>query len=275
MSRIILALLAAASATLFAIPDPVAPAPDSPRPIDAVDTVFLEDLTWMEIRDRMKAGTDTVLVATGGVEQNGPYLVAGKHNYILRGATERIAKKLGNTLVAPIVVFVPEGDIEPPSLHMKYPGSISLREETYHALLTDICASFKATGFKRVILIGDSGGNQAGMKVVAEKLNSAWAGAAKVVYVPEFYDYAGLGKWVEGQGIKQTPEGLHDDFVISSQMAAVDPTTIRAVERIKAGKFTINGVDLAPLEKTQEWGRKILDYRADRTVDLIRARDKK
>lgn len=274
MSRALLAIFAAASAAFFAIPDPVAPDPASPRPIDAVGTVFLEDLTWMEIRDRMKAGTDTVLVATGGVEQNGPYLVAGKHNYILRGATERIAKKLGNTLVAPIVVFVPEGDIEPPSLHMKYPGSISLREETYQALLTDICASFKATGFKRVILIGDSGGNQAGMKAVAEKLNSAWAGAAKVVYVPEFYDYGGLAKWVEGQGIKQTPEGLHDDFVISSQMAAVDPTTIRAAERIKAGKFTINGVDLAPLEKTQEWGRKILDYRAERAVELIRARDK-
>lgn len=274
MSRIILALVAAASAALLAAPDPVAPDPNSPRPIDAVDTVFLEDLTWMEIRDRMKAGTDTVLVATGGVEQNGPYLVAGKHNVILKGATERIAKKLGNTLVAPIVVFVPEGDIDPPSLHMKYPGSISLSEATYRAMLTDICASFKTTGFKRVILLGDSGGNQAGMKEVAEKLNAAWSGAAEVVYVPGFYDYGGLATWVEGQGIKQTPEGFHDDFVISAQMAAVDPTTIRAAERIKAGKFSINGVDLAPLEKTQEWGRKILDYRAERTVELIRARDK-
>lgn len=274
MSRVLFALVAAASALLFAIPDPVAPDPNTPRPIDAVDTVFLEDLTWMEIRDRMKAGTDTVLVATGGMEQNGPYIPAGKHNFVLLGATERIAKKLGNTLVAPIVAYVPEGDIDPPSLHMKYPGSISLREETFQALLTDICASFKTTGFKRIILIGDSGGNQAGMKAVAEKLNSAWAGAAKVVYVPEFYDYAGLTKWVEGQGIKQTPEGLHDDFVMSAQLAAVDPANIRAAERIKAGKFTINGVDLAPLEKTQEWGRKILDYRADRTVELIRARDK-
>jgi creatinine amidohydrolase len=274
MSRALIALLAAASATFFAIPDPVAPDPNTPRPIDAVDTVFMEDLTWMEIRDRMKTGTDTVLVATGGMEQNGPYIVAGKHNFVLRGATERIAKKLGNTLVAPIVAFVPEGDIDPPSLHMKYPGSISLKEETYQALLTDICASFKATGFKRVILIGDSGGNQAGMKAVAEKLTSAWAGAAKVVYVPEFYDYAGLTKWVEGQGIKQTPEGLHDDFVMSAQLAAVDPTTIRSAERIKAGKFTINGVDLAPLEKTQEWGKKILDYRAECTVEMIRSRDK-
>jgi len=269
MSRIILALFAVASAAFLAAPDPIAPDPNSPRPIDAVDGVFVEDLTWMEIRDRMRTGTDTVIIATGGIEQNGPYLVTGKHNVILKGACERIARKLGNALVAPIVPFVPEGDIDPPSLHMKYPGSISLREETYQALLTDICASFKSTGFKRMILLGDSGGNQTGMKAVAEKLNSAWGGEARVMYVPEFYDYGGLAKWVEAQGIEQTAEGLHDDFVISTQMLAVDPRTVRAEQRIKAGNFKINGVDLAPLEKSVEWGKRILDYRAEKTVEAI------
>lgn len=274
MSRILYALFAAGAAMLVAIPDPVAPDPNSVRPMDAVDNVFLEDLTWMEIRDRMRAGTDTVLVATGGMEQNGPYIVAGKHNYVLRGTSERIARKLGNTLVAPIVAFVPEGDIDPPSLHMKYPGTISLREETYQALLTDICASLKSTGFKRIVLLGDSGGNQVGMKAVAEKLNSAWAGAAKVVYVPEFYDYGGLTKWVEAQGIKQQPEGFHDDFVMTTQLLAVDPATVRATERIKAGNFKINGVDLAPIEKSIEWGKKILDYRAEQAVAHIQAKSK-
>ena len=90
------------------------------------DSVFIEQLTWMEVRDAMKAGKTTVIIPTGGVEQNGPYLATGKHNYILRATTEAIARKLGNALVAPIVVFVPEGDIDPPSLHMKYPGTISL-----------------------------------------------------------------------------------------------------------------------------------------------------
>jgi hypothetical protein len=145
---------------LTQLPDPVAPDPNLPRPIDAVDSVFVEDLTWMEIRDAMRSGTDTVIVATGGIEQNGPYIVTGKHNYVLRATTEAIARKLGRTLVAPIVPFVPEGDIDPPSLHMKYPGSISLREDTYRQLLTDICDSFKTHGFRRVILLGDSGGNQ-------------------------------------------------------------------------------------------------------------------
>src|SRR5581483_747644 len=96
----------------------------------------------------------------GGVEQNGPYLVTGKHNVILRATTEAIARKLGDALVAPIVPFVPEGDIDPPSLHMKYPGSISVTEATFESLLTEICASLRVHGFRRILLIGDSGGNQ-------------------------------------------------------------------------------------------------------------------
>src|SRR5262245_45522676 len=174
MSRIALSLTLLLAGWLAALPDPIKPDPNTPRPIDAVDTVFLEDLTWMEVRDALKAGKDTVIVATGGVEQNGPYLVTGKHNVVLRGTTAAIAKKLGNTLVAPIVPFVPEGDIDPPSSHMLYPGTISVSEQTFQSLLTDICASLKAHGFKRIILIGDSGGNQDGMKAVAAALSTKW-----------------------------------------------------------------------------------------------------
>ncbi len=135
----------------------LAPDPNMPRPIDARDSVFLEELTWLEVRDALRAGKTTVIVATGGVEQNGPYLATGKHNYVLRGTTEAIARKLGNALVAPIVAFVPEGDISPQSGHMKYPGTISLRQATFKALLTDIAESLSAHGFHNVVLIGDSG----------------------------------------------------------------------------------------------------------------------
>jgi hypothetical protein len=107
--------------------DPVKPAFDSPRLIEAVDSVFIEDLTWMEVRDAMRAGKKTVIVATGGIEQNGPFLAANKHNIVLRGTTEAIARKLGNTLVAPIIGFVPEGQIDPPSSHMAYPSTVDRR----------------------------------------------------------------------------------------------------------------------------------------------------
>lgn len=251
--------------------DPISPDPTAPRPIDGIDTVFVEEMTWMEVRDALKAGKTTVIVPTGGVEQNGPYLATGKHNYILKATTDALARKLGNALVAPVVPFVPEGGIDPPTGHMKYPGTISLTEDTYERLLTDICASFKAHGFQNIVLIGDSGGNQKGMKAVAAKLTAKWAGAARVHFIPEYYRYGDVGKWVAGQGVKQTDEGLHDDFVISAQLVAVDPTLVRAKQRQAAGKFSINGVSLAPVEKTAEWGRKIIDYRAETTATAVRA----
>src|SRR5436309_572808 len=130
MSRLCLSLSLLLAGWLAALPDPVRPDPNTPRPIATVDSVFIEELTWMEVRDALQAGKDTVLIATGGVEQNGPYLVTGKHNVVLRGTTEAIARKLGNTLVAPIVPFVPEGDIEPPTLHMLYTGPSSVTEST-------------------------------------------------------------------------------------------------------------------------------------------------
>ncbi len=265
------ASLAVLSLWMAAAPDPVNPDPNSPRPIEAVDSLFIEELTWMEIRDAMKEGKTTVIIPTGGVEQNGPYLATGKHNYILRATSEAIARKLGNALVAPIVAFVPEGNIEPAGSHMKYPGTISLTEDTFRRLLVDICASFRAHGFTNIILIGDSGGNQEGMKNVATALNASWAGGkTKVHFIPEYYDYDGVDKWLATQGIQQTSEGYHDDFAITAQMMVVDPATVRMKQRIAAGKFRINGVDLAPAEKTIEWGRKIVDYRATQTVTAIR-----
>jgi creatinine amidohydrolase len=249
---------------------PLNPQLDAPRPIEALDSVFIEELTWMEVRDALKAGKDTVLIATGGVEQNGHYLATGKHNVVLRALTEAIARKLGNTLVAPIVAFVPEGDIDPPTGHMKYPGTISLTEDTYQRLLTDICASLRTHGFRNIILIGDSGGNQKGMKAVAEQLTRRWTdGKTRVHFIPEFYDYGAVAKWLEQQGIKQKPEGYHDDFAMTAQMMAVDPTTVRMKQRIAADRFRINGVELAPAEKTIAWGKKIIDHRADLTVRAI------
>ncbi|HVC94978.1 MAG TPA: creatininase family protein [Pirellulales bacterium] len=250
-----------------AAPSPESPDPKAPAPIAARDTVFTEEMTWMEVRDALAAGKTTVIVATGGVEQNGPYLATGKHNYVLRATTEAIARTLGNALVAPIVPFVPEGDIDPPSGHMRYPGTISVREETFQALLTDICASLRAHGFLDIVLIGDSGGNQAGMKQVAADFSG---GPTRVYFIPEYYDYTAVDEWLAGQGIKEVSEGFHDSFAITAIMMTVDPNTVRMTERGDAGKFSINGVDLAPAPKTIEWGKKIIEYRANATVKAIK-----
>lgn len=250
------------------------PDPNSPRVIDGVDTVFMEEMTWMEIRDAMKAGKDTVIVATGGLEQNGPYLVSAKHNIILRATTEALARKLGNALVSSIIQFVPEGDIDPPTGMMRYPGSISLTAATFEALLTDVASSLKTNGFKTIVFIGDSGGNQAGMKKVAEALNAKWTAAGaltRIYFIPEYYQYPALQEWLEtGLGIKQVDEGLHDDYAISSMMALVDPDSIRLKQRAAKHLDTINGVKLSPLAGTQANARRIVEHRIDATIEALK-----
>jgi creatinine amidohydrolase len=243
-----------------------------PRPIDAMDTVFLEEMTWLEVRDALKGGKTTVVVPTGGVEQNGPYLALGKHNYVNRATCEAIARKLGNALCAPNVPFVPEGNIEPPSSHMRYPGTISLTDATFRALLTDIATSLKAHGFEHVILIGDSGGNQSGMKAVAADLTAKWAGGKTTIhFIPEYYDYPGAKRFAEQKiGWKEIDEGHHDDPVISSIMMTVDPNTVRIKQRVAKNKASINGISLVPIDKAVAAGKQIVDYRADVTVAAIK-----
>jgi creatinine amidohydrolase/Fe(II)-dependent formamide hydrolase-like protein len=252
-----------------------AQAADAPRPIDALNSVWIEELTWMEVRDAIKAGKTTAIIATGGIEPNGPYLATGKHNYVLRGTCEAIARKLGDALCAPIVAFVPEGRIDPPSGHMRSAGTISVSEETYRALLTDIASSLKVHGFKNVIFIGDSGGNQNGMRDVATAMNEKWAGSAKAWFIREYYDpgYADLDKYMNEQlNVRETAnDGYHDQFSITALMMLIDPTTVRYDQRVKANLAKINGVSIAPKEQTIEIARKLVEFRADYTIRAIRA----
>jgi creatinine amidohydrolase/Fe(II)-dependent formamide hydrolase-like protein len=240
-----------------------------PRPIEAVDNVWIEELTMLEVRDALRAGTSTALILTGGIEENGPYLTTGKHNHVLRVMGESIARRLGNTLVAPIVTIEP-GDPERAST----PGGIRLSQETYMAVLRDMATSLKAQGFTNVFLLGDSGGNQRGMAAVAEELAAAWRGQDVVVaHIPEYYNYGEVEAYQRDVlGVDEDPrlEGLHDDYYISTIIMNDNPRHVRLEQRIAAGKASINGISILPVEKAIEHGRKLIEFRTDVTVEAIR-----
>ena len=238
----------------------------TPRPIPAADKVWIEELTWMEVRDAMTAGKTTAIITAGSTEQNGPYVPTGKHVFVLRATAEAIARKLGNALVAPAIPFEP-GNFS------TTPGTIQVRESTYDALVEDQAESLKANGFKHVVLIGDSGGNQRGLERVAKKLATTWAGSGTTIhYIKEYYD-----SWVtadaawDSLGVPKTKdEGIHDDYSVNSIIATVDPEKIRFKQRESAGKASINGQTLLPLETTVANGRKLVEIRANITVDAIK-----
>ena len=184
---------------------------------------------------------------------------------------DAIARALGSALCAPIVPFVPEGTIEPATSHMTTRGTLSLRQETFRVLLTDIVHSLKVHGFKNIILIGDSGGNQPGQRAVADSLTAVWRGEPVVAHVQEYYDYAGTIKHMETRGLGGgKSDALHDDPVITLNMYATDPGSVRWEERVKAGKATINGVSIADRKKAQALAKEIVEFRATSTVEAIK-----
>ncbi len=252
---------------------------DAERPIPARDSVFIEELTWMEVRDRIAGGATTAIVATGGIEQNGPYVVTGKHNLVLRATTEAIARRLGTALIAPIIKLVPEGDHDPPTGHMRYPGTVGLSRETFEMVLQDVARSLAASGFTDVLMIGDSGGNQRGMAAVAERWNAdPPLSGVRLHHVPEYYtEDLWSFEQLKELGIEQTPDvqsatrgDIHDDFHYDAIIATVDPGAIRTRERRTAGEFSINGVSLDPLDRTIAVGEALVARRAEITIEAFR-----
>ena len=246
---------------------------DTKNPIPTPNTIWFEEMTWMDVRDAIANGKNAIIIPTGGLEPNGPWLATGKHNYVLTANCEAIARKLGNALCAPVVKFVPEGRIDPPSSHMVSPNTISMREETFRMMLTDIVHSLKQHGFKQIFLIGDSGGNQAGQRWVADSLTKIWNGDPIVAHIQEYYDYASVAKFMEDKGIREDStkaENLHDDPIITLNMYITDPKSVRYDERVKAGKASINGISIADKNKNLQLAKQIVEFRASTTVDAIK-----
>lgn len=248
----------------------------APNPLEPSDSVWIANLTYMEVRDRIRDGATVAIIPTGGIEQNGPYLVTGKHNVMLQSACPAVARELGIALCAPIVSFVPEGNIDPPSGHMHYPGTISVRDSTFNALLIDIAGSLKQHGFTDIVLIGDSGGNQEGLAAAAKALNESWAGSGtEAHFIGEFYRPA----WEESIRYAQeelgvvepSDDGYHDDVYVTAAMMVADPSSVRYAQRVEAGLASINGVDITPMEETIRLGEKLVEHRAAITATAIRS----
>lgn len=238
------------------------------------DEVWLENLTWTEVRDLIAGGKTVAIVPTGGTEQNGPHMVLGKHNFILANTAKRIAEDLGNALVAPVMAYVPEGDIDPASGHMRWPGTLSLPEPLFAAVLTATASSLRAHGFTLICFLGDSGGNQAAQQTVAAALNAEWAHTdTRVLHVSDYYGDNGQTAWLLEQGESQASVGGHAGIRDTSEVMAAHPAGVR-LDRLSDGMeggFDISGVDGDPTRASGARGEALLQLKIDAAVRQIRA----
>jgi len=233
------------------------------------DNVWMSELTILEMRDLVRQyGYKTALIMNGTMEANGPYLTTGKHNHVLRVTGDGIARTLGRTLIAPIVML----DGGNPATTTQ-PGRLVLSNATLAAVLTDMITSLKSQGFTEVFLIGDSGSNQTMLRTVAADLMKSWAGQGVLVgHIPEYYNYGDVLKYQnEVLGVTELNkdlDGYHDDYYISSLIMNDSPRHVRFDERMKVGLDHINSVPLE-LDRALAVGKKIAQFRADVTVAAI------
>jgi creatinine amidohydrolase len=246
---------------------------NAPRPIAARDEVWIDRMTFMEVRDAIAAGKTTVIIPAGSVEQNGPYSVNGKSHFIMQRDAENVARGLGNALVAPVVWFSPGLNPAATEPGAVWPGDIPVQLSTYKAVFKDIATALKMQGFRDIVTIGDNGGNERPLAEVATELNTAWGSSspARVHHVAEHYAQHGvIDAMLPGWGVKIQDEGIHDSYRVTATLAAIALENVRMEERIAAGKTTINGQPVVPVIDIVAAGKKMEDIKTLATVAAIR-----
>jgi creatinine amidohydrolase len=244
----------------------------APNPIPLSNSLELEEMTWMEVRDRIAAGYTRVIVPTGGIEQNGPFVSLQKHDLIAKTVSLRTAKVLGSTIVAPVVSFVPEGNFDPPSGHMRYPGTISLSPDTFQRVLQDLITSLSLSGFREIIIVGDSGDSQGDIARATLQRTPRNTHGAEVRYIPQFYDYESIRAMLKKRGLLESPAPFHEELAFSLQLLAIDPSAIRYEERMSTGNTELGGISLRDKTSLIALGEEIIQWRAENFAAAIRAK---
>ncbi len=247
----------------------------SQRPLTAPlpDTIEIADMTWVEVRSAIARGYTTVIVPSGGIEQNGPHMILGKHDLIVRYAAGRIAAQLDKTLVTPVIPFVPEGDYDPPQGHLRFPGTIGVSEQAFAGVLDGIARSLKAGGFKTICFIADHGGSLKPQAEVAARLSKEWAQqGVRVIDVSDYYADEGQANFLTGEGETSASIGQHAGIADTSELMAVHPQGVD-LGRFADAPFTLesNGVSGDPMRASAERGRALIDIKIQAAVRQIKA----
>ena len=220
------------------------------------DSVFLDDLTWTELQGALRNGKTTIIVPIGGTEQNGPHMV------------------LGNALVAPVIAYVPEGSLSPPTAHMRFPGTITIPESVFEATLAAAAGSFKVHGFHDIVFLGDHGGYQKSEQAVAVRLNREWSKApVRVHAIVDYYRLASTRypALLRERGFGDAEIGTHAGLADTSLALAVDPALVRS-DRVRADPppGAADGVYGDPRRSSAALGRLGVDVIVAETANAIR-----
>jgi creatinine amidohydrolase len=228
-------------------------------------TVEMGDMTWIEIRSAIQRGYDTVLVPSGGIEQNGPHMITGKHQHIVQMTSRLIAEGQGHTLVAPVIAYVPQGNHEPPSGNMLFPGTLGISDDVFEATLIDIGRSLKNTGFKRIVFMADHGGSQAPQARAAARLSAEWAATGiRAIALDAYYTTGDQAQkaWLKGTGETPATIGDHAGMQDTAELLHAHANGVK-MERLAAifPGWEANGASGHPQRATVQMGARLIELK--------------
>lgn len=230
---------------------------------------FIEDLTWIEVRDAVANGKTTALYYAGSTEQNGPHMATGKHNLIAKFVVARIATELGNALAYPVMPFAPTGDAIKKTEHMAFAGSVSVSEETFARVARETAQSAHAAGFQCIVLMGDHGGGQTSLGLVAKELAAKWrAQGVRVIHAGDVYERSNklALDLLKSRGL---PYGDHASIIDTSELMYVAPSAVRLGQRGNAKPE--NGSSGYAQQATGSLGKQFIGFKVRAAVEQIRA----
>jgi creatinine amidohydrolase/Fe(II)-dependent formamide hydrolase-like protein len=251
---------------------PTGQAPTGQAPSGQPPSLWIDDLTWPEVRDAIAAGKRTAIIYVGSSEQNGPHMVIGKHNFIAHALAQRIAEELGDALIYPTLPYAVAGNAFTRTGHMRFPGTVTLPPEVFLGVIRGVGQSALTAGFKVVALMGEHGGGQDELALAAKELDAqARPEGVRVLFIGDLYAKSrtmmrdilaqrGLPSTDDHAGIPDTSSLLYlekpGQWVRKDKIALADPKS---------------GVQGNPQFASAELGKVYLDLKVDLAVKQIRS----
>lgn len=238
-----------------------------------VSSLWIDDLTWPEVRDAIAGGKRTAIIYVGSSEQNGPHMVIGKHNFVARALAQRIAEELGDALIYPILPYAIAGNALTRTGHMRFPGTVTLTPEAFFGVVRGVGQSALTAGFKVVAMMGDHGGGQDELSLAAKELNAeARASEARVLFIGDLYakSRVQIRELFAQRGLPTNEDhaGIHD----TSALLALETTPGQWVRQDKLPLADAkSGVQGHPQFATAELGKIYNDMKVDLAVKQIRS----
>jgi creatinine amidohydrolase len=248
------------------------------------NTVLLEELSWPEIQEALDAGVRTVVIVAASIEQHGPHLPTMTDAAIGRALGERVVRKLGRALLAPVV--------RPgcSDHHLAFPGSLSIPRETFIETVMAYVRCLAPHGFRNFFLFSSHGGNFDALDDAARRLReefppsevriAAYAGRSALMDMMRVMNAA-----AESLGVRQDVDVLHAELNETSIMMAQHPALV-ATERLERGlmgrvdteelfrrglrAMSSNGIIGDARAATPELGAAVLERLADHLAAFAR-----